>query len=321
MKVLFFGTPELAVPFLSTLAERTEVVGVVTRADKPADRGHALQAPPTKVFAQSKGIPVFQPARWDDALISRLSALKSDLAVVVAYGKIIPPEVFNLPKHKTLNVHFSLLPLYRGAAPMQWSLIRREARTGVTLFWIDEGMDTGPVLLKKEIALAPGTDALALRELLVPLGVKALAEALSLIEQGKVPRIPQAGTPSFAPPIKKGQGLIDWGRPAAEIEALVRGLVEWPGAASPFLTGPLKGQTLKILKAEALEGQPGEAGAPPAGAAPGAITGVIKGKGFLIKCSQGFLLPTLVQAQGKKSMPAWAFWQGARMQAGDRFGG
>jgi methionyl-tRNA formyltransferase len=321
MRTLFFGTPALAVPFLSSLCDNSDVAGVVTRADKPADRGHALQAPPVKVFAQSRNIPVFQPVRWDDALLSELSALGADLAVVVAYGKIIPPQVFNLPRHKTFNVHFSLLPHYRGAAPMQWSLINREPRTGVTIFWIDEGMDTGPILLKKEVAVPPGTDAIALRELLVPLGVEALVEALALIEGGKAPRTFQEGIPSFAPPIKKEQGRIDWNRPAAEIEGFIHGLAEWPGAGSPFATGPLEGQVLKILKARTLGEPPPEAGAASASAVPGEITGIIRGQGFLIKCSQGFLLPSVVQVQGRKPMPAWAFWQGARMQAGDRFGG
>jgi methionyl-tRNA formyltransferase len=320
MKTLFFGTPELAVPFLSFLVENTQVVGVVTRADKPADRGHEFQAPPTKIFAASKNIPVFQPQKWDDTLLAQLSALGADLAVVVAYGRIIPPQVFNIPRHETLNVHFSLLPQYRGAAPIQWALIKRESRTGVTLFWIDEGMDTGPLLLQKEVEIPAGTDAIGLKKLLIPLGVQALSESLDLIRQGNAPRAHQTGIPSFAPPLRKEQGRIDWKRPAAEIEGLIRGLVEWPGAGSRFSAGSLAGQTLKILKAEASEVFPAEAGACPPAAAPGEIVGIARGKGFVIKCSQGFLLPTFVQVQGRKPMPAWDFWQGARLNVGDRLG-
>ena len=203
---------------------------------------------------------------------------------------------------------------------MQWSLINREPRTGVTLFWIDEGMDTGPVFLKKEIAIPNGIDAFELKKLLISLGVEGLKEGLELIRQGKIERKPQEVTFTFAPPIKKEQGQADWKCPAVEIDALIRALAEWPGVATRFATGPLAGQTLKFLKAEALETQPQEAGACPASAVPGEITGIVRGKGFVVKCGQGFLLSSIVQVQGRKPVPAWAFWQGARMQVGDRLG-
>src|SRR6185437_3689882 len=156
---MFWGTPAMAVPFLQRLAERTDVVAVITNPDQPAGRGYALQKSPVKQCAEELRLPVWQPERLSDgAFRERVASLNADLAVVVAYGKLIPPGILSIPRHGFLNVHFSLLPAYRGAAPIQWTLMNGETQTGVSLFWLDEGMDTGPLFLQRSIAIAPTDD-------------------------------------------------------------------------------------------------------------------------------------------------------------------
>jgi len=309
LKTIFLGTPALAVPFLEVLAEKTNVLEVITNPDQPAGRGYEVREPPVKQAAARLGLPVRQPATLKDpAALAPFQALQPDLAVVVAYGKLLPKPILETAKQGFLNVHFSLLPAYRGAAPIQWALINGERETGVTLFWLDEGMDTGPIFLQKKRAVED-QDAESLRRNLVASGVAALQEAISLIEAGQIRRQPQTGEPSRAPLLKKEDGHIDWQQPDGRILNLIRGTTPWPGAYGQ-LHQHEKSTTLKIIRAEVV--------AESAEGAAGSIVRVDSGAGFIVKCGQNSLRITQVQPEGKKAMPAWDFWQGARLKPGDQ---
>ncbi len=310
LKTIFLGTPAMAVPFLEWLHQKTNVAAVITSSDQPAGRGYKVKAPEVKVAALRLGLPVYQPISLKDPSSIAMLALspgrgegegRPDVGVVVAYGKLLPKQVLTIPKHGFLNVHFSLLPKYRGAAPIQWALINGEKETGVTLFWLDEGMDTGPIFLQKKISVQPEDDAETLRNKLVELGVLILTEALDLIEKGQIQREPQAGTPSKAPILKKEDGRIDWAKPAETIWNQLRGMTPWPGVYSGGL---------KILKAKPVYEQ-GKEG-------PGTVMRLVSGEGPVVECGQNSLALLQVQPEGKKPMPAWSWWQGARLKLSDK---
>jgi methionyl-tRNA formyltransferase len=315
MKTLFFGTPELAVPFLELLAKKTQLLAIVTTPDEPSGRGYAVHPPPVKQVAEKLKLPVLQPMTLkDNDFLDRLSAYSPDVVFVVAYGKILPPELLKIPRQGFINVHFSLLPLYRGAAPIQRALMQGEKRTGVSLFWLDEGMDTGPLFLQKEIPIREDDDADTLRGKLIPLGLEALQEVLDLLTKGQVIRTPQSGPSSLAPSLKKDEGKIDWNQPATVIVSLIRGTTPWPGAYT-FLNSGGKSQRLKILRAQAIPTFPAENPAKVGG-----VVGLESSKGFIVKCGREFLQIHLVQPEGKRPMSAWDFWQGARLKLGEILG-
>jgi methionyl-tRNA formyltransferase len=296
----------VAVPFLERLAKNSRVMGVVSSPDQPAGRGYTLHPTEVKRSALALGLPLQQPEKLAGFSLETAFGQKPDVGIVVAYGHLIPPPVFNEPRFGLVNIHFSLVPKYRGAAPMQWALIRGEKETGVTLFQIEKGLDTGPVFLQRKYEIAPEDDADSLRTNLVAAGLDLLEEFLRKIEQGPWTPTPQSGEASAAPPLTKEDGRILWAhRSAPEIGNLVRGTCEWPGAY-----GVIKGQRVKIRKAEE---SPGGSGVP------GEITAVEKGRGFLVKCLSGSLRVLRVQPEGKKEMDAPSFWNGARLAVGDRF--
>ena len=316
MKTLFFGTPALAVPYLELLAKQTELKAVITTPDEPAGRGYALQPTPVKEAALRLKQPILQPANLNDpAFLTQLQSFGADVVIVVAYGKILPAAVLKIPKQGFINVHFSLLPAYRGAAPIQRALMKGETRTGVTLFWLDEGMDTGPIFLQKPLPIAPEDDAETLRQKLVPLGLDALKDALAQIAAGKIVRQPQSGPASMAPSLKKEEGEIDWEQPARSIANLIRGTNPWPGAFT-FVSAGEKTHRLKVLKAAVLPAYPGA----DLSSISGGVVGLDSGRGFVVKCSHEFLQILNVQPEGKRPMSAWDYWQGARMKIGDKLG-
>jgi len=298
------GTPALAVPFLECLTRMTAVQAVLTTPDQPAGRGYAMKAPEVKVAAQKLSLPVLQPESLKEpGVADKIRSFGAEVGIVVAYGKLLPKKVLSIPRHGFLNVHFSLLPKYRGAAPIQWALINGETETGVTLFWLDEGMDTGPVFLQKKLSILPEDDADTLRNKLVKVGVQALEELLSDLKAGKIIRHPQVGTTSKAPMLHKEDGQIVWGKAAEAIRNQLRGLTPWPGAHSG---------KLKILKVRVDSDQ--ENGAP------GTVIRLAAGEGPVVKCGQNSLILLDVQPEGKKAMPAWSWWQGARLKIGDKIG-
>lgn len=305
LNTVFFGTPPIAVPFLERLASLTRVRGVVTAPDRPVGRGYALTPPAVKTAAQKLGLSVLQPTSPKELdLAAAFGPL--DVGVVVAYGYLLPPAVFNAPTNGLVNAHFSLVPKFRGAGPIQWALIRGETETGVSLFRIEKGLDTGPVFLQKTVPIRPEDNAATLRERLTAEGVELLGDFVRKIGSGSWEPSPQIGEWTEAPLLKKEDGRVFWDRHSArEILNLVRGTYEWPGA-----TARIQGARLKIRAGEARahgNGRPGE------------IVAVEKGRGFLVKCVSDSLLVTRVQPEGKREMDAESYWNGARLAVGHRF--
>jgi methionyl-tRNA formyltransferase len=258
MRIVFMGTPEFAVPSLKALIESgDEVVAVVTQPDKPKGRGLEVTPPPVKTLAQKHGIPVLQPQKIKtEEFLKQLEELKPDIICVVAYGKILPKGILELPKYGCINVHASLLPKYRGAAPINWAIIRGEKVTGITTMKMDEGMDTGDILLQREVPIEDEDTAETLSHKLSLTGAEVLIETLNLLKEGKLKPIPQNHSQAtYAPMLKKEDGEIDWGKTAEEIRNLVRGTLPWPGAYT-FLDNKI----LKVYKVRVVEGQgkPGE---------------------------------------------------------------
>ena len=307
LKTIFFGTPETAVPFLRLLAKRTRVLAVVSQPDRPSGRGLEVAPTPVKTAALEFGLTVFQPARPSE-IAAVLKALGADLAVVVAYGRILKADALAATRLGFLNAHFSLLPKLRGAAPVQWALARGEKKTGVSLFWLDEGMDTGPVQTMRETPIDPAEDAGALLERLTAFGVEMLDAELDALAAGKVVRRPQEGEATLAPLIKREDARIDLALPAAEIHNLVRGFRLWPKAFLKKEDRPL----LQVLKTSLpAESDPGPQGRP------GRVLAVDRDRGILVECGSSSRLWFLaVQPEGKKTLNAADFANGLRLAAG-----
>lgn len=300
MRIVFFGTPDFAVPCLRALLAggKHEVAAVVTQPDKPKGRGREMVPPPVKEVAVAAGIPVLQPASVrKPPFAPELAALAPDVAVVVAYGKILPPELLAVPKHGCVNVHGSLLPRWRGAAPIQWAVIAGDAVSGVCTMKMDEGMDTGDVLLCREVPLAPQETAGSLFERLAPLGAELLLETLDGLAAGTLVPVKQdAAKATHARMLEKADGKIDWAKPAAEVGHHVRGMSPWPGAFTTYGGG-------KILKVHRVEVSPEESGA-----GPGVV---VRGKDAVeVGAGRGRVTLLEVQAEGGKRMSAVEFWRG-----------
>ena len=311
MRVLFFGTPSIAVPYLDWLIKNTTVVGVACRTDEPAGRGQKVTAPPTKIRADENKILFLQPTgAWTPEWIQKFQDLKADIGIVVAYGRILPETVFKAPRLGSVNLHFSLLPKYRGAAPMQWALINGDAKTGVSAFWLEAGLDSGPLFHQAEIAITPDDNLPSLRDKLVPLGVGVLRRVIEDAAKNHIVQESQHGEVSFAPILKKEMGRLDWTQPASTIANLVRGLCEWPGVVTTYTAPDGVKRQLKILRARAAER--------PGASASGTIMEVKKNEGIIVACGEGRLIISELQPEGKKAMSAEAFWLGARLKIGDR---
>ena len=258
MNIVFMGTPEFAVPSLRGLINsKHEVVCVVCQPDRPKGRGRKLTSPPVKLLAHENSIPVLQPEKIrTDEFYKKLVSFNPELICVTAYGRIIPPNILELPKYGCINVHASLLPKYRGAAPVNWAIINGEKRTGVTTMFMDEGMDTGDMLLKKEVGIKDDENSEQLSEKLSVIGAELLMETLEKLEKDELsPEKQSDAEATYAPIIKKDIGKIDWEKSAGEINNLIRGTQPWPGAFTTY-----GGKNLKIFKAklDITEGEPGK---------------------------------------------------------------
>lgn len=305
MRLLFFGSPAVAVPFLEACVRAGhEVAAVITQPDKPAGRGLTLKPPPVKEAALRLGLRVLQPEK-PSLLAPELSAMGVDMAVVVAYGRILKPDLLAATRLGFMNVHFSLLPEYRGAAPVQWALMRGATETGITLFWLDAGMDTGPVQRMARLPIAPEDDAVSLFPKLVALGVLELEAALADVARGRVTRQPQSGEPSLAPKLKTESGRIGFDMPAARVHCTVRGLAYGPGAWFEAAAGRVR---IKLHKTALVE--------PSSTGTPGRILVVEPDGAVLIQCAPGVLRVREVQPEGKKRLLAAEFLNGLRMKAG-----
>ena len=229
MKIVFMGTPDFSVPCLKALHEKYGVCAVFCNPDKPVGRKHVLTAPPTKVYANEHNIPVYQPVSLKtDDVYNQLCDIAPDYIVVVAYGKILPERIINLPKHGCINVHGSLLPNYRGASPIQWSIVNGEKVTGVTTMFMDCGVDTGDILLKKECEIADDDTYETLHDKLSELGAKLLIDTLDGLNNGEIKPIAQGECKCYTPIITKEMGRLDFSKPAKEVYNLIRGFYPWP---------------------------------------------------------------------------------------------
>lgn len=310
MRIIFMGTPEFAVPSLERIiADGHQVCGVFTREDKPKGRKFTLCAPPVKETALKYGIPVFQPKSLrNEGIAKKIKELSPDVIVVVAYGRILPDEVLNIPPKGCINVHGSLLPKYRGAGPIQWSVINGESVTGITTMIMSKGIDTGDIILKKETIIEKNETWGELHDRLMTIGADLLSETLKQIEAGTAPRIKQDDSESsYAPMLDKTIAHIDFSKSAASVHNLIRGLNPWPVAYSS-----LNGKMLKIYRSECNDEisdvQPGEV--------------VLANKtGIQVCCGDGkTVIITEVQEQGGKRMSAADYLVGHRITAGQKFG-
>ena len=306
MKIVFMGTPEFAVPSLKALVGAGhEICGVFTQPDKPKNRGMKLQEPPVKEYALSIGLPVFQPAKVRDGeALGILQALNPDLIAVAAYGKILPVDILALPRLGCVNVHSSLLPKYRGAAPINWAILNGEDETGVTIMYMAEGMDTGDILTQAKTPIGLNENAAQLFVRLADIGAGLLVETVAAREAGKVSPVPQdSARASYAPMLSKEQSPLDWTRSARQLHDHVRGLYPWPSALMV-----LDGIRCKVLQT-ALAGESG-------GKTPGTVLQADK-KGLRVACGDGQALDILeLQPNGKKAMSSPAFLLGHPVSLG-----
>jgi methionyl-tRNA formyltransferase len=308
MRLVFLGTPSFAVPTLESIVGAGHtVVTVVTQPDRPKGRGHEVSTSPVKQTATRLAIPVYQPERIRrPEAQSHLTALAPEIMVVVGYGQIIPQSVIDIAPRGIVNVHASLLPKYRGAAPIQWAIAHGELRTGVTTMQINGGLDTGDILLARETEIGTEENAIELGERLASIGAGLLVETLDGLARGVIePRKQDDAQASYAPILKKENGAIDWTEPAAAISNRVRGLLPWPGAHTRF-----RGQGLRIWRSCVVgERTP---------LAPGCVIG---GSGFRVAAGDGGVLDLIeVQLEGRKRMSGQAFANGHRLNEDDILG-
>lgn len=307
IRTVFMGTPEFALETLRGLiAAKVDLVGVYTQPDRPKGRGKKLTPPPVKQLALEQGIPVYQPLKLRaPEAVAELEALHPDVIVVVAYGQILPKAVLDIPQYGCINVHASLLPKYRGAAPINKAIIDGEEETGVTTMRMDVGLDTGDMLIKRRVKIGPNETAGQLHDRLAPLGREALEETLRLLCAGTLVAEKQDDSQTcYAGMMKKEDGLIDWNLPARQIHNLVRGLYPWPGAYTR-----LNGQTLKIAATSVEKGQ-GTAGTLVAASA----------QGIDVACGEGVLRIGELQLPGKRRMAAGDFLRGHQLSGDTRLG-
>ena len=308
MKIVFMGTPEAAVPTLRRcVADGHEVVAVWTQPDRPSGRGNRVSFSPVKEFALSQGLSVFQPARIkNDEAKQLFSSHDADVAVVVAYGRILPEEFLRAPRRGCINVHFSLLPKYRGAAPANWAVVNGETQTGVTTMFIEPALDTGPILLQSKTEIGAKETAPELMRRLAEIGAELLGETLASLDD-LTPRPQRNHDATFAPILKKEDGLIDWSQSAFAIERRVRGFQPWPNAYTSF-----NSKGLTIWGADLTDSN--------SNAAPGEVI-VADRNDLIVSCGEGTALRLIeVQPEARKRLPARDFINGMHLKVGDRFG-
>src|SRR5215213_3509889 len=319
MRLIFMGTPEAAVPTLRRcLEDGHEVVAVWTQPDRPAGRGEKLKEPPVKEFALAHGLVVEQPSKIrTEQMLDLFASYEADAAVVVAYGRILPAGFLLAPRLGCINVHFSLLPKYRGAAPVNWAVVRGERETGVTTMLMDEGLDTGPILLQRATEIQAGETAPHLLERLSHEGADLLAETLARFEEIE-PRAQANEDATLAPILRREDGLIDWSLDAFEVERRVRGFQPWPNAHTVY-----KGRRLILWRAESSGREAVLGDAEPrdeAATAAGTLV-VARGDELVVACGGGTTLRVLeLQPEGKQRMPARDFINGSHVRAGERLG-
>lgn len=307
MRVLFWGTSSFAVPALRALGEEGhDVVAVVTQPDRPAGRGRSLSVSPVKAVAEEEGIPLLQPERArGEAFLAEVRAFAPDISVVVAYGQILKPEVLEAPRLGSINIHASLLPELRGAAPIHWAIIRGYETTGVTIMRMEAGLDSGPVLFKVAEPIGPEETSSELTTRLSELGAEALIDTLAIIEAGAVEEATQDHSrATYAPKIERETARLDWRLPSREVTRWIRGLDSVPGAWSELSTGG----TVKLFRAAPADGS-GE---------PGSVIEASPDAGILVAAGEGAVRIREVQPAGKRRMTAAEWVRGRGVAVGDR---
>ncbi len=305
MSLVFFGTPLFAAPSLKALIQSGEkIAAVVTQPDKKKGRGHQMSLPPVKELALKEGLHIFQPASMKDAnFLNELSLIRPELIVVVAYGRILPESILNLPPFGCINIHASLLPKYRGAAPIQWAIINGEEFTGVTTMLMDKGLDTGDILLEEKIRISDEDTTETLSRKLSELGASLLLNTIKGIKEGSIKHRPQTGESSYAPIIKKEDGLLNWSKTATELFNFVRGMYPWPCAYCY-----LGKERIKIIRVRAFDGQ----------GKPGRIERALKDE-LVVGTAKGLISIVELQPEGKKVMSAGEFIRGRNVREGQYF--
>ena len=308
MRTIFFGSPEFAVPCLDALHEVSDVVAVISQPDRPAGRGLAMRAPAVKQRALELGLDVSQPTKVRTAEFAEyLQSLEADVAVVVAYGRILPRAVLEAPRSGCLNVHASLLPRWRGAAPIQWAIVHGDEETGVTLMQMDEGMDTGPILASASTRIELDDDAATLSERLSKMGAALLREQLPRYVAGELEPLPQDdAAATMAPLLDKSDGRLQWNKPAKAVHDQIRGMNPWPGAHTV-----LGDRHIKVHRALATT-------LDPEGARPGEVI-ALDPEGILVACAEGTLEIQELQESGRKRVDARSFASGRGVAVGDCF--
>lgn len=310
MRALFFGTPEIAVPSLDALARIAEVAGVVCQPDRPAGRGLEVRPPPVKLRATELGLEVIQPTKLRNGEVAAwMRAKNADLALVIAYGRILPDDVLSAPRLGCVNLHASLLPKYRGAAPIQWSLVRGETETGITLTQMDSGLDSGPILARRALPIDPDETAGELAVRLAALAATVVTEELPRLVRGELRPEPQEhAAATLAPILEKEHGRIDWSRPARAVHDHVRGMTPWPGAFTKLDDG----RTLKVLATRRVSWEKPSAAA-------GTIVAADK-RGVLVACEDAPVEIVRAQVEGKKALGAGDLVAGRTLRVGMKLG-
>ena len=312
--IVFMGTPEFACFSLEKLIEKENVVAVVTQPDKPKGRGKRVHSPPVKTCAQKRSIPVYQPENIKDkAFLDKIASLHPDLIIVVAFGQLLSQELLNVPALYSINLHPSLLPKYKGPAPIPWVLIRGEKETGVTIQKMSEKVDSGEIILQKVVPISIEDTAGTLSFKLSRVGGEALVEAIQLIKKGKVRFRPQEGEESYAPKITKDIAGIDWKKSAFKIYNLIRGLNPYPGSFTTFIY-KRKIQKIKIWKAILFKDVKTEKRY--SSSPPGMVVKILKEEGFVVKTGRGLLLIKEVQLPNKPKISAYDFVKGYHIEEG-----
>ncbi len=307
--IIFMGTPHFAVPVLQTLIhEKYEILSVVTQPDRPKGRGQRLTPSPVKILSEENNLTILQPQGLDDKFLDLLFTLKPDLLIVVAFGQLIPGKVLRSAKWGGINIHASFLPQYRGSAPIQWAIINNEKKTGLTTMFMDEGLDTGPILMQQETDILPGETAGQLHDRLSSLAPGLLMRTLEGLDNGTIkPRKQDNSLATHAPKLKKEQGLINWSWPAERLCGLIRGLDPWPGAFTYH-----NGKTMKLFGCFIADTMHNVR-------VPGQIRAVTD-KGLEIETGKGTIIVKEIQVPGKKRLPVKEFQKGSTVNVGSILG-
>jgi len=308
-KIIFLGTPQFAVPTLRALIhEGYDILSVVTQPDRPKGRGRKLTPPPVKIFAEENNLTILQPERLDDSFLNLLLPLKPDLLVVIAFGQIIPGRVLSSVKEGGINIHASLLPRYRGSAPIQRVIINNEKKTGLTTMCMDEGLDTGPILLQQEVDILEGETAGQLHDRLSSFAPGLLIKTLQGLAEGTIEDKKQDDSlATYAPKLTKEQGLINWFWPVERLCGLIRGLDPWPGAFTYY-----NGEMLKLFGCSLADERQ-------TSSVPGRVKGLTE-KGLDIETAKGSIIVREIQSPGKKRLPSEEFLKGSQLSSGSILG-